>query len=205
LHAAERPIANLHAWYATHHRDTDKRSDPFTMEEFCWFMPPKDQEQQEGPPAKAGAAMLALCERRQVPGFAMGFYDVLATAGEGVTPPTPQALMTADAILLAPVEHVDGWRGLLLAEDSASGQERAFRLAEDPAVVVTLLVPPSPDAAAPAWAAADSWLPTVQSPGSTAPLLELRPGSTGSNPSSSDDPPTTPGPGTDACWHGGSD
>jgi hypothetical protein len=53
------------------------------MEEFCWFLPPKDQDAAEGPPSAAGAAMLALCEARQVPGFAMAFYDALATAGEG--------------------------------------------------------------------------------------------------------------------------
>jgi hypothetical protein len=136
------------------------------MEEFCWFLPPKDEGEAEGPPAVAGAAMLALCELRQVPGFAMGFYDALATAGEGTAPPSPLALLADDALLLAPVEHQDGWRGLLLAEDTAAGQERTFRLADDPQRVVTLLVPPAPDAAAPAWAAADSWLPIVQSPGS---------------------------------------
>ena len=175
MHAAERPIANLHAWYATNHRDTEKRREAFTLEEFCWFLPPKDQGEAEGPPAAAGAAMLALCELRQVPGFAMAFYDALATAGEGTPPPSPLALLAEDALLLAPIEHQDGWRGLLLAEDTAAGQERSFRLAEDPSQVVTLLVPSAPDAAAPAWAAADSWLPIVRSPDSTAPPPALPP------------------------------
>jgi hypothetical protein len=145
------------------------------MEEFCWFTPPKDQGNAEGPPAEAGAAMLALCEQRQVPGFAMAFYDALATAGEGTPPPTPLALLADDALLLAPIEHQGGWRGLLLAEDSAAGQERIFRLADNPQRLVTLVVPTVPDAAAPAWAAADSWLPIVQSPGSTPPPPELLP------------------------------
>jgi excinuclease UvrABC ATPase subunit len=78
-------------------------------------------------------------------------------------------------LLLAPVEHQDGWRGLLLAEDTAAGQERTFRLADDPQRLVTLLVPIAPDAAAPAWAAADSWLPIARSPGSTAPQNALLP------------------------------
>jgi hypothetical protein len=170
------------------------------MEEFCHFLPSKDQEEQQaGPPAEAGAAMLALCEGRQVPGFAMAFYDALATAGEGCAPPSPLALMAADAILLAPIEHTDGWRGLLLAEDSAAGQERSFSLADDPQTVVTLLVPPAPDAAAPAWAAADSWLPIVQSPGSNPPPPALLPESSRSNPATSDDQPTTPEPDTGAC------
>jgi len=138
------------------------------MEEFCWFLPPKDQDETDGPPATAGAAMLALCELRQVPGFAMAFYDALTTAGEGTPPPPLLALLADDALLLAPVEHQGGWRGLLLAEDTAAGQERTFRLVDDPQRLITLLVPNAPDAAAPAWAAADSWLPIARSPGSTA-------------------------------------
>lgn len=142
--------------------------------------------------------MLTLCEQRQVPGFAMAFFDALATAGEGTPAPTPLALLAEDALLLAPVEHQDGWRGLLLAEDIAAGQVRTFRLADDPQRqrLVTLLVPSSPDAAAPAWAAADSWLPIAQSPADIAPPLAMPPGSSGSNPNSSDGPPTTPAPDT---------
>jgi hypothetical protein len=165
----------LTAWYANAHRDSEKRSEPFTLEEFCHYLPPGKQEEQEGPPKEAGAAMIALCEQRQVPGFAMAFYDALATAGEGEPLPSPLALLAVDALLLAPVEHQGGWRGLLLAEDSAAGQERTFRLADDPLRTVTLFVPPSPDAAAPAWAAADSWLPIARSPGSNPPPPELLP------------------------------
>ena len=175
LHAAERPIANLHAWYATAHRDSDQRREPFSMEEFCWFLPPKDREMGQAPPSAAGAAMLALCEQHQVPGFAMAFYDALATAGEGTPPPSLLALLAEDALLLAPVEHQDGWQGLLLAEDSAAGQQRIFKLAGDPQRLVTLLVPTAPDSAAPAWAAANSWLPIVQSPDSNSPPPALLP------------------------------
>jgi hypothetical protein len=148
------------------------------MEEFCWFLPPKNQDAAEGPPAVAGAAMLALCEQCQVPGFAMAFYDALATAGEGMPPPTLLALLADDALLLAPEEHQDGWRGLLLAEDTAAGQERVFRLADDPQQLVTLQVPPAPDAAAPAWAAASSWLPIVRSGDNNPPPPALQPEST---------------------------
>ena len=151
------------SWYASIHRDTDKRREPYKMEDFCFFLPPKDEATADMPPAAAGAAMLALCELRQVPGFALAFYDALATAGEGTPPPQLLALLADDALLLAPVEHQDGWRGLLLAEETAAGQERTFRLADDSQRLVTLLVPSAPDAAAPAWAAADSWLPIAQS------------------------------------------
>jgi len=140
--------------------------------------------------------MLALCEQRQAPGFAMAFYDSLATAGEGTPPPTPLALLAEDALLLAPVEHHDGWQGLLLAEDTAAGQVRTFRLADDPQQLVTLLVPSAPDAAAPAWAAEDSWLPIAQSPDSSDPRRELLPPSPRSIPGSTGDPATTLGPDT---------
>lgn len=135
------------------------------MEEFCWFLPPKD-EVTTGPPPEAGAALLALCERQLAPGFAMGFYDALADAGEGVAAPALLALLADDALLLAPQEGADGWRGLLLAQDTAAGQPRAFTVL-DRDQTVWLDVPAAPDAATPAWAAADSWLPIVRSPDST--------------------------------------
>lgn len=167
------------------------------MEHFCWALPPKvGEEAVAGPPAEAGAAMLALCEAEQVPGFALAFYDSLAAAGEGIAPPRLLALLADDALLLAPVEHQDGWRGLLLAEDTAAGQVRAFRLADDPQRVVSLLVPLAPDAAMPAWAAANSFLPIAQSPDSNPALPEMRPELLGSSPSSSAAQPTTPEPDT---------
>jgi hypothetical protein len=176
------------------------------MEDFCWFLPPKvGGEATAGPPAEAGAAMLALCEGQQVqiPGFAMAFYDALATAGEGITPPTPLALLADDALLLAPVEHQEGWRGLLLAEDTAAGQVRAFRMAGDPQRVVSLLVPDAPDAVTPAWAAAGAWLPIVQSADSTPQPPALPPGLTGNSPATNGDHPTTPEPDTgDGCCEG---
>ena len=178
------------------------------MEDFCWFLPPKvGGEATSGPPVEAGAAMLALCEGQQVqiPGFAMAFYDALATAGEGVTPPTPLALLADDALLLAPVEHQDGWRGLLLAEDTAADQVRAFRLADDSQRVVTLLVPSAPDAATPAWAAAGAWLPSAQSPGSNPLPVALPPGSSGGSPMTSDDQTTTPAPDTGVEHCGGNE
>ena len=176
------------------------------MEDFCWHLPPAAAgDAPQGPPAEAGAAMVALCEAQQIPGFAMAFYDALATAGEGVTPPTLLALLADDALLLAPVEHQDGWRGLLLAEDTAAGQVRCFRIAGDPQRVATLLVPSAPDAATPAWAAANSWLPIAESRDNTPQLPGLPLGSTGNSPTTSADQPTTPEPDTgDGCC-GGSD
>jgi hypothetical protein len=147
--------------------------------------------------------MLALCEAQQVPGFAMAFYDALATAGEGVTPPTLLALLADDALLLAPVEHQDGWRGLLLAEDTAAGQVREFRMAGDPQRVVSLLVPDAADAATPAWAAAGAWLPIAQSAGNTPQLPAMPPGSTRNSQVTNGDHPTTPEPDTgDGCCEG---
>jgi len=174
------------------------------MEDFCWHLPPAAAgDAPHGPPAEAGAAMLALCEAQQVPGFAMAFYDALATAGEGVTPPTLLALMADDALLLAPVEQQDGWRGLLLAEDTAAGQVREFKMAGDPQRVVSLLVPDAPDAATPAWAAAGAWLPIFQSAGSTPQPPALPPGLTGNSPATNGDHPTTPEPDTgDGCCEG---
>lgn len=79
------------------------------------------------PPAAAGAAALALIAAEQFPGFAMASYPELEAAGRDRPAPPRLALIADDAILLAPSPTATGWRGFLIAEDTAAGQVRAFR------------------------------------------------------------------------------
>lgn len=121
------------------------------------------REPGDAPPAEAGAAMLALIARRQFPGWGLAFYDALQQAGAAVTPPPTLALVTDDAILLAPRFTPQGWTGFLIAESTAAGQSRPFHPPGQPDVVTWLSVPAAPSGAA-VWAAAAASLPTLPPP-----------------------------------------
>jgi hypothetical protein len=115
------------------------------------------------PPREAGAALLALVARKQLPGFAMAFYEPLSAAGRDHPPPARLALVADDAILLAPKLTATGWAGFLIAEDTAAGQDREFKAAEDPEATWMLSVP-APESWAAVWAEEAASLATPQSP-----------------------------------------
>jgi hypothetical protein len=134
LHWAELPTASLAQLTQNIHSD----GKPPPLAEFCFF---RQQQPGERPPSEAGAAMLALLSQQQFPGFALAFYDVLLSAGQGQTAPQRLALIATDAILLAPEPTTDGWRGFLIAEGTATGQTRQFRWAGDDQPTCCLAVP----------------------------------------------------------------
>lgn len=114
------------------------------------------------PPAAAGAAALALGE--DLPGFAMAFYPDLETVGRDRPAPSRLALLAEDAILLAPVPTATGWRGFLIADDTAAGQVREFRqLGGDPGPPCWLSVP-ADESAVGVWAVDGAVLAIAQSP-----------------------------------------
>jgi hypothetical protein len=134
LHWAELPTASLAQLTQNIHSD----GKPPPLAEFCFF---RQQQPGERPPSDAGAAMIALIARQQFPPFALAFYDVLLSAGEGQPPPKRLALIAEDAILLAPEPTVDGWRGFLIAEGMATGQTREFHWAGEDQPTCCLAVP----------------------------------------------------------------
>lgn len=107
-----------------------------------------------GIPSSAGAAMLKLIERNQFPAYALAFYPKLQQAGENHIAPTLLALITDDAILLAPKQITNGWKGYLIAEDTAINQQRQFYYFNDPRQIVSLMLPaPDTGEAGAVWAA----------------------------------------------------
>lgn len=117
------------------------------------------------PPAAAGAAMLALLEREEFPDWAVAFYDSLNAVGRNHPAPARLALISEDAILLAPTLEPGGWRGFLIAEDTAINQPRSFRLAGDPEPCCWLTVgAPAPGSEGAVWAAEGAFLAILQSP-----------------------------------------
>ncbi len=123
----------------------------------------RQQQASQGPPPAAGAAMLALLDVERFPPFAMAFFDVLEPVGRDHPPPVRLALVADDAILLAPSPTATGWRGFLVAEDTASGQVREFRWPGDPLVVGRFVVPTDESSSA-VWAAAAAQLTIAESP-----------------------------------------
>lgn len=117
------------------------------------------------PPAAAGAAMLALLEREEFPDWAVAFYDSLNAVGRNQPAPPRLALISEDAILLAPTLEPGGWRAFLIAEDTAINQPRSFRLAGDPEPCCWLIVgAPAPGSEGAVWAAEGAFLAILQSP-----------------------------------------
>lgn len=137
-----------------------ERLEPSQLElrDFLCFGEPGEQDQ--GPPPAAGAAMLELNRLGLLPGFTLVFWPALSEAGKGQPPPQPLALLAADAVLLAPRMTGGGWSGLLLAEDTAAGQVRAFSTVDgEPAG--ELMVPLPSDPGAVVWTEEALLLPVI--------------------------------------------
>ena len=124
----------------------------------------RQQEAGSQPPAEAGAAIVALAARQQVPGFALAFYAALSGAAGGTPAPQLLALVADDALLLAPRLTPLGWRGFLIAEDTADGQVRRFSSTADGESYWLEVPPPAPGSGGAVWAAAETSLPIRQSP-----------------------------------------
>ena len=117
-------VAVLTTLTANINRNTKAQTKPFKLTDFlCWA----DVSEDAQPPAAAGAAMLEMISRGQFPSFALAFYTELKAVGKDQ--PLPPRLIWAaeDALLLAPYRlDQSRWGGFLIAEKSASGQERLF-------------------------------------------------------------------------------
>lgn len=157
LHWAEKPIAALTR--LTHVAHISGDTPP--IEDFYHFRP---QQPGETPPVEAGAAMLELIRCGQFPSFALAFYEQLNAAGKDQPVPARLALVADDAILLAPISTLGGWRGFLIAEDTAAGQVRAFQPSWGQDSVLLTVPPPDDESKAAVWAAAAASLAIPPSP-----------------------------------------
>jgi|GEM_PF-2636604 len=159
LHWAELPVASLHQRLHSVNLPEGGRTDE--LHDYCFF---RQQQPGERPPAEPGAAMLELIRRQLFPGFALAFYEPLSTAAADTPPPPLLALLAVDAILLAPRQAADGWRGFLIAEDTAAGQVREFRRPGEPDPMWLLVPPPAAGSEGAVWAAEAACLAIQPSP-----------------------------------------
>lgn len=124
LHNIERPIAYLAYQNAEINRDSKKRHEPFTPEEFYYY---QDQSQKNLPEPKYGAAALALIEMELFPNWALfTFKDLKARAADAVAPEF-LCLQCEDAILLAPDIDNSIASGMLIACNTASEEVREMK------------------------------------------------------------------------------
>ena len=123
LYAFERPVAQQTAIIANQQRDPKKQRKPFTLDDFSFYMP---REARNLPAGAYGSAAMALIKDRKFPSWALFCYkDLAAGANQNYRPENP-ALIASDCILLHPVQVGGGWKGMMIATESASDQCRTF-------------------------------------------------------------------------------
>ena len=122
-------------WTAESNRNAEARSQPFELRSFYQFAPIDGEGESSGdrPPVEAGAAMMILLQRGELPPLVNPFYDDLAAAlGSWEPEPLAGELLAlvaenGEAVLLAPREGPRGWHGFLVWTDQSAGEELAFR------------------------------------------------------------------------------
>lgn len=119
LHNIERPMALNTQILVNANRDPKRQRKPHAIEEFYLYQP---REQRDLPPGRCGAAALKLSEAGMLPSWALFCYRDLAASASGAAPPL-LAFISEEAILLAPVKVDGGFKGMLIAQESAGGKQ----------------------------------------------------------------------------------
>lgn len=123
LYEQEAPIALQTSVLANINRDPKRRKEPYKLTDYALYLDKRDLNLPDG--AYGSAAMLAVKQKR-FPAWALFcFKELSGQARKGYIPSTA-AFICEDAILLHPVATPDGYRGLLIAMESASLKTRTF-------------------------------------------------------------------------------
>lgn len=123
LHNYERPIGYLAFQNAEMNRDSKKRRKPFEPNDFYYYA---DQNLLNMPEPRYGAAAMELIRQGLFPSWALFTYAELKKRADDAIAPEFLCLQCDDAIILAP--NIDGAvvSGMLIADQSASEQERTM-------------------------------------------------------------------------------
>lgn len=125
LHEEERPVALLASMQANQNRNTKKRREPYTIDQFCLYKP---REQQQVPEYFYGSAAVAAIKRKLLPAWALFCYKQLAASASDQYVPTVSIMVAKDALILHPQKTEDGYKGMLIALESAGNQKREFKI-----------------------------------------------------------------------------
>ena len=124
LHDRERPVAMLSSITANSQRDKKKVQKPYTYLDFSFYKP---VSLDDAPQGSYGSAYAELVKTKRLPAWALFcFKSLMGSANPGYIPEEP-AYIAEDAILLHP-EAIGGggYKGLLIAMESAGDQRRLF-------------------------------------------------------------------------------
>lgn len=132
----ERPIATQTALLANQNRDPKKQRKPFDPRDFSYYLP---RDERNLPTDVYGSAAMLMVRAGRFPSWALFCYKDLAASATEDYIPAMCALVSKDAILLHPVRTNNGWKGMLIAQESASESRRVFT--DDEGHEYTLSVP----------------------------------------------------------------
>ena len=122
LHDQEMPIALNTAVYANSQRDPKKDQKPFGPLDFAMYRPLEGN----GPAGYYAACYLHLIEQKEMPPWALFCYKEVASSARG-SAGRQYALFSEDAILVGPRRQEEGgFKGFLIALETASEQVRTF-------------------------------------------------------------------------------
>ena len=125
LHEEERPVALLSSIHANQNRNAKKTREPYTIDQFCLYKP---RDQKQIPEYYYGSAAVAAINRRLLPPWALFCYKELAASASSQYEPTVSIMVAKDALLLHPTKTEDGYKGMLIALESAGKQRREFKI-----------------------------------------------------------------------------
>lgn len=122
LHNQERPSALLASLYINSKRDP-KKGRPLTWRDFCFYAP---TESGESANSDNGSAMMLLAKKGLLPQWALFCFKEVTQNSDPDYIPSVLAFIAEDAILLHPVKDGAGYKGLLIAQESASNSLRSM-------------------------------------------------------------------------------
>lgn len=123
LHEYERPTALQSSMVANQNRNPKKQQKAYTYLDFSFYKPIGDGET---PQEHNGSAYMELIRSKRMPPWGLFcFKSLSASAADGYVPDEP-GFVARDAVLVHPEKTAGGWKGLLLAQESASDQYRVF-------------------------------------------------------------------------------
>jgi hypothetical protein len=136
LYQNELPIAQQTALIANQQRDSKKKVEPYKHSDFSFFKPVSSGDR---PSSHYGSAALAMIKARTFPSWALFCFKQLSEMADPSYTPGIAGFVAEDAMLLHPTKTELGYTGLLIARESAGGQQRDF--VDDKGNVISLSVP----------------------------------------------------------------
>lgn len=136
LYQYELPIAQQTALLANQNRDTKRKPEPYKFSDFSFF---KHAEDGDKPSSYYGSAALAMIKEKRFPSWALFCFKELSEIADHSYVPAVTGFLCEDALLLHPVKTNNGYKGLLIAKESAGDQMRDF--VDNKGKKVSLFVP----------------------------------------------------------------